>query len=111
MFEVFESVCMLMCTCEYIVFIEFGNACLYVLSDLLLLYVWGMCLNLVNECLCYVYVYMTFVVDRHMLMSVCFFIMRLIFAARLLKLPPVHLQRLLRLFSNNSDSVVSWPCA
>lgn len=107
----FESVCVLMCTCEYVVFIEFGKACLDVLSYLLLLYVWGTCLNLVCECLCYVYVCLTFAVDGHMLMSVCFFIMKLIFAARLLKLPPVHLQRLLRLFSNNSDSVVSWPCA
>ena len=34
---------------------------------------------------------------------------KLIFAACLHRLPPVHLQGLLRLLSNNGDSVISWP--
>lgn len=46
----------------------------------------------------------------HICSSVCLISSKLSFSARLLKLPPIHLQRLLR-FVSNSDSVVSWPCA
>lgn len=55
--------------------------------------------------------YAPFPVDGHMFMSACFHHHELIFAARWIKLPPLHLQGSLRLLSSNSDSVISWPFA
>lgn len=106
------SVNMYMCICSF----SSGSMCLYVLSDLPVLCI---CLNLVYECTStyhYLCLCLYVVFGGQAYVGKCMFhhfeqSNKLIFAACLHRLPPVHLQGLLRLLSNNGDSVISWPCA